>query len=549
MSAQEEAKKLEQKYRTANYKANARGLGREQEEHRNYTMMQGFEWYSKGGGKFWNDFKQKSKSLADMGITAAWLPPPTKGQSPEDNGYGVYDIYDLGEFDTKGGKATKWGTKEEYIDCIKTCKKNGIVVYIGQSSTGSRLSPSVKTDLTRTFCKLLSDAVLNHKAGADEAEPFMATEVDENNRNQDVSGAYEIEGWTKFDFPGRGDKYSDLKWRHHHFTGVDWDNRAEKKAIFKIQGEGKGWALAVDGEKGSFDYLMFADIDHSHPEAREDIKKWGTWIIKETGAEGIRFDAVKHIDEGFISEFVQHIRKELDNPDLFCVGEFWKDDIGSLTGYLDRFGDQFSLFDTALHYNFKEASTRGGDYDLRAIWDGTVVKDHPMDAVTLVDNHDTQPQQALESWIDPTFKPLAYALILFRGDGYPCVFAGDLFGCSSEPFVEPMSQLDDFVRIRKCFTYGPTRDYWDHPHCVGWVREGDADHDGCAVVICNGSEEGKKRMQIPDGHAGEKWTDVLGWYQGEVTIGDDGWAEFSCHERSVSVWAKVDAKHREEFNK
>lgn len=33
--------------------------------------------------------------------------------------------------------------------------------------------------------------------------------------------------------------------------------------------------------------------------------------------------------------------------------------------------------------------------------------------------------------------------------------------------------------------------------------------------------EGEKRMQIPDGHAGEVWTDVLGWSQGEVTIGDD----------------------------
>lgn len=38
-------------------------------------------------------------------------------------------------------------------------------------------------------------------------------------------------------------------------AGVDWDARAEKKAIFKIQGEGKSWAQAVDKEKGSFDYV------------------------------------------------------------------------------------------------------------------------------------------------------------------------------------------------------------------------------------------------------------------------------------------------------
>jgi alpha-amylase len=42
---------------------------------------------------------------------------------------------------------------------------------------------------------------------------------------------------------------------------------------------------------------------------------------------------------------------------------------------------QFSVFDAPLHYNFKEAADRGADYDLRAIWDNTVVKNRPVDAV------------------------------------------------------------------------------------------------------------------------------------------------------------------------
>lgn len=58
-------------------------------------------------------------------------------------------------------------------------------------------------------------------------------------------------------------------------------------------------------------------------------------------------------------------------------------------------------------YNFKEISDAGENGDLRKVFDGTIVQSRPMDAVTLVDNHDTQPTQALESWIDPTFKPLA----------------------------------------------------------------------------------------------------------------------------------------------
>ncbi len=49
---------------------------------------------------------------------------------------------------------------------------------------------------------------------------------------------------------------------------------------------------------------------------------------------------------------------------------------------------QFSVFDAPLHYNFKEAGDRGSEFDLRAIWDGTVVQKRPIDAVTLVENHE-----------------------------------------------------------------------------------------------------------------------------------------------------------------
>lgn len=49
---------------------------------------------------------------------------------------------------------------------------------------------------------------------------------------------------------------------------------------------------------------------------------------------------------------------------------------------------QFSVFDAPLHYKFKEAADRGAEFDMRSIWDGTVVQKRPIDAVTLVDNHE-----------------------------------------------------------------------------------------------------------------------------------------------------------------
>ncbi|KZT62429.1 glycoside hydrolase family 13 protein [Calocera cornea HHB12733] len=488
----------------------------------NHTMMQAFEWYCEGGGVHWRKLKELVPTLADMGLTALWLPPPTKAAGQDSVGYDIYDIYDLGEFDQKGGKRTNWGTKEELIDLIATAKKAGIVCYV--------------------------DAVLNHRFGADKAETFAIVEVDENDRTKEISGQYDIEGWTGFEFPGRGDKYSDLKWNFNHFTGVDYDNKTKKTSIFKIHGEGKTWAKNVNKEHANYDYLMGADIDHEHPEARADIIKWGKWIIDEIGAAGFRFDAIKHIDRGFIAEFIKTVREETQKPAMFAVGEYWQDSLADLEEYLSALGTQFSVFDAPLHYNFKQAGDAGVDFALEKIWDGTVVQSRPIDAVTLVDNHDTQVGQSLESWVAAWFKPLAYALILLRPDGYPCVFWGDLYGCGGDNPQEPMNQLADLIRARKLFAYGELKDTWDHPNCVAWVRTGDEQHDGCAVVLCNG-DEGVKTLNVGNEHAGEKWTDVLGWHTGVVTIGEDGSGEFRCPAKSVSVWAKEDAKGREEFGK
>ncbi|KAJ8293289.1 Glucan 1,4-alpha-maltohexaosidase [Rhodotorula toruloides] len=532
------------RYRTQNYRGNARGLGKQDhpEGSSNYTLLQGFEWYQEGGGTYYAWLAGKAEELGEMGITAIWIPPPTKADGPNSVGYSIYDLWDLGEFDQKGGKATKWGTKDELLECVKKLKENGIVVYI--------------------------DAVLNHKAGADYTEPFHATEVDWDDRTKEISDLYEIEGWTGFNFPGRKGKYSEMIWSHIHFTGVDWDDKGKKKAIFKIQGEGKTWAKSVDSEKGNFDYLMASDIDHSHPEVRKDLINWGEWVIKETGAAGFRFDAVKHIDEGFIADFVREVRERLDN----CVGEFWKSDLGALEGYLDRFPEQFSCFDVTLHDNFHRAGAEAESFDLRSILDNSLVRSRPMDAVTVVCNHDTQPTQALEAPVAPWFAPLAYCLTLLRAEGYPCVFGGDLWGCKSEPGVEPISGLAELVKARRWFACkyhffasslsereadgvrradGPTRDYWDHANCLGWIREGDADHDGCAVVICNGTGEGEKRMQVQGNneHKGEKWIDVLGWTQGEVEIEEDGWATFKCPSKSVAVWVRKDARGLEAFGR
>jgi alpha-amylase len=63
------------------------------------------------------------------------------------------------------------------------------------------------------------------------------------------------------------------------------------------------------------------------------------------------------------------------------------------------------------------------------------------------------------------------------------------------------------------------------------------------------SGPGEKRMHVGEMHAGEIWTDVLGWEKGEVLINDVGYANFVCPGTSLSVWVNKDAEGRDTFGK
>ena len=111
----------------------------------NGVMMQYFHWYSPADGSLWNEVNANAKDLADAGFTAMWLPPAYKGfGGGNDVGYGVYDMFDLGEFDQKGSIRTKYGTRQEYLDAIAALHSIGVQVY--------------------------ADAVLNHRMGGDHKE-------------------------------------------------------------------------------------------------------------------------------------------------------------------------------------------------------------------------------------------------------------------------------------------------------------------------------------------------------------------------------------------
>ena len=475
----------------------------------NGIIMQYFEWYMDCHQNLWNQVKENAEELSKIGITALWLPPAYKGMGGKDEvGYAVYDVYDLGEFDHKGTIKTKYGSKDEYLDAIIALKQAGIESY--------------------------ADIVLNHKMGADAIQTIPATKVDWTNHNQENYQKETVKVATKFTFPGRKHKYSDFEWNWTDFDGIDYDNQTGENAIFKFVN--KKWGEEVDDEYGNYDYLMGADLDFSNPRVVKECTDWGKWYLNFTKIDGFRLDAVKHIDANFYRDWIKELRNET-KKELFAVGEYWSTDVNKLHKYITETNGNISLFDVPLHYNFYNAS-RDSNYDMSKILEHTLVKENPCKAVTFVDNHDTQPGQALQSFVENWFKPIAYSIILLRNDGYPCVFYGDYYGIPHDN-IEPMNDLKRLIQIRKEKSYGMQHDYFDNNNYIGWTQEGDDEHikSGIAVVISTAGD-GYKRMYVGNQNVGEVYIDALDNCQEEIIIEEDGCANFNVKGKSVSIWVK-----------
>ncbi|PPJ57254.1 hypothetical protein CBER1_02822 [Cercospora berteroae] len=454
----------------------------------NPLLFQAFEWHNKSEpppphethchGSHWSRLGRLLPKLNELGVTSLWLPPGCKANNPDGNGYDCYDLWDLGEFDQKYTRSTRWGSREELHDLVQAASK-----LRGPHGYGG--------------VELIWDAVLNHKTAGDVVEETWAVEVDGHDRRVEICAPKKIEAWLKYEFPGRereGMKYSLMKWRAEHFSGTDWDQRSQKNAIYKliddpatcprpndqqlpmpgkpnngfnrfakfakdamknalldgppVRRPGKGWVDDVDHTHGNYDYLLFSNIYYHHPEVRNDTLQWGRWMVEDVGISGFRLDAAQHFSWHFTREWIGQVHaasRRRFGKDAFVVGEVLAAEVSRQLRWLDTVtpqgcGTQLAYaFDAPLLYSFSRVSEdvrRGSkNADLRTLLSGpgdpdkqALVAVRPYQAVTFVTSHDTQTGQASCVPMDQGLKALFYAFILLRAGGLPYVFWGDLYG-------------------------------------------------------------------------------------------------------------------------
>lgn len=447
----------------------------------NGVMLQGFYWnvpMTTPAGSWWKNLQSKAGELASAGFSAVWIPPPYKGENQYDVGYGVYDRYDLGEFNQKGTVATRYGTLGELQSAITALHGGGIQVY--------------------------GDLVMNHFTFADDQETF------------NVGGnSYTL--WTSFRYPGRGDTYSNFKWHSYNFNGAQQGPNGSW-----IQWH--GWDFDPYANGDAYDNLMGDEVRYSdEPTAAETIK-WGHWITDKLGLDGYRLDAAKHISTPFVNRFLDEVKGS-----RFAVSEAWFRNLDALKDYAVRTGGRTSLFDVPLHYAFVDMSNGNGGYDMRGLkFAGFTEANGPL-SVSFVDNHDTDQQGGALASPVVNMKMLAYAYILMRDKGYPCVFYKDYYEYNLG------AQIKRLIQIRKENAYGSSYEYNETDQDVYiYSRAGDATHKGVLLLLNDGGNGTSRGVTTPFKNA--TLVDRTGNSSATVTTGNTGYGVFPVGARSYSAW-------------
>lgn len=348
-----------------------------------------------GGVSWWRFAAGQLPELARLGVAAVWSPVPTKGGSgARSMGYDPYDYYDLGAKNQKGTTATRFGTKEEYLRYVAVAHANGLKVY--------------------------ADVVLNHSGGADQAEenPLMARlGWDDIPDDAKIPGGFlppgykpgaavNVRSWTRFlpvgaDGTPGGGRFP-RNFRHFHPSAVHPDRNAPYHS--KNFGE---------------DYCFEADNGY----VAKNLSDWGAWLRAQTGVDGFRLDAVKHIEPHFLNTFTRRVRTSAPGP-FFTVGEYWDTNPDLLGRFQSATHNQMSLFDFGLFYAFWDMTEKPGEFDMNVLLSKRLAD--RARAVMFVSNHDVDRAQP----INRKKRRLPYAISLVMA-GRPSIFYRDYFGAAT----------------------------------------------------------------------------------------------------------------------
>lgn len=285
-----------------------------------------------------------------------------------------------------------------------------------------------------------------------------------------------------------------------------------KQGWFHNEGGIDNWDDPRRVERGDLGGLP--DLAQENPETYKYLMDNTLWWIKETGVDGIRLDAVKHVEKDFWAKFVPEVKEKSGKDDLFVMGEAFHGDPNVVSEYQKAGID--SLFDLPLYYTMKE--TFGEGQSFRKLGE-RLAQDQlypdPDSLVTVLDNHDLPRflSTAKDSYFGEGEKRLKQALAFqMTVRGVPSVYYGTESGFRGghDPHNREMmefdtrpdlkSHLQTLIKTRNsspALQHGEQRELWQDDDVYAFSRQ--AEEQEAIAVFHNGGEVSHRNIPLrPD---------------------------------------------------
>lgn len=300
----------------------------------------------------WAEITRRMPEIAEAGYTSMWLPQPAKGSSGTYSvGYDPVDRFDLGDKNRSGTVATRYGTKAELLRLVETAHRFGVRIYFDNVMAHSAgplddvpagtLLPGVPGFVPEDFhlvrregggWRKASDSVnYNDEWQVLNRNPF-AWDIAQESPNISFDANGQTEGvthpkWTGIRHPGQTELYPDTDLPGvSDANGVVFHPFANKEPFTDSNGNGRfDWTdTDADGQHDPGEPSeAFTDTGVDPTVPSRQTAAWGfgdgrynmgnpvaedvnamlirsiRWTIDQTGCDGFRLDAVKHVPSYF----------------------------------------------------------------------------------------------------------------------------------------------------------------------------------------------------------------------------------------------------------
>jgi hypothetical protein len=254
----------------------------------------------------WREIESKMPELAEAGYESLWLPPPTKGSGGLSVGYDLWDRFDLGSKDQRGGVGTRYGSEAELLSMMRAAHRFGIRVYFDNIMNHNAFdipgfNESTPIDVYPGFVP--EDFHLRvteegfYRKWDNTRSWNDAWQVQHLGLSDLIDIATEPGDWNNNFGRNEGDRIRKIRFLRHPDNPEYYCYKPTSPGQKHSNNDGQ--YVGFGPGNGLTPAFLAANADYYSELVEDMLHRAVRWKMDRTGADGLRLDAVKHTPEDF----------------------------------------------------------------------------------------------------------------------------------------------------------------------------------------------------------------------------------------------------------